>query len=70
MMNLGGEKTVDVRVQLFSRDGETLYEWKYRNVCLSEGRSCTRVDELKLPETEGICSIVYTVMEREEGEQK
>ena len=67
VMNLGGKKTVDVRVQLFSRDGGTLYEREYRNVCLPEGRSCTSVDELKLPETEGICSIVYTVLEK--GEQ-
>lgn len=70
VMNLGEEKMVDIRVQLFSRDGGTLYEREYRNVCLPEGRSCTSVDELKLPETEGICSIVYTVLEREEGEQK
>lgn len=62
VMNIGEEKTVDVTVEMISDDGNIVFEKRFTNVKLKEGRTSIHINDLKLPDlTDGLYSIKYTV---------
>ncbi|MBQ9612818.1 MAG: hypothetical protein IJV14_09550 [Lachnospiraceae bacterium] len=69
VLNLGGRKTVAVRVQLIRAGIEDTvrYEEIFRDVVLSEGRTCTAIGSVKLPEAEdGLYVLRYSVLQEQE----
>lgn len=64
VMNIGGEKIVNVKVEVVSEDGSVVFESDFENVILKEGRTSVHIDDLKIPELpEGMYSLMYTVYE-------
>lgn len=62
IMNIGEEKTVNVKVEMLSDNDEVVFEKTFDNVVLKEGRTLVRIAELNLPEmSEGLYSVMYTV---------
>lgn len=64
VLNIGGEKTVCVKVEVVSEDNKVVYEADYINIRLPEGRTMTKVADVSLPKLpEGLYSMRYIVLE-------
>lgn len=62
VLNIGEEKTVNVKLEIISHENEVLYSEEFINIKLPAGRSKVHIDDMELPELlEGLYSIMYTV---------
>lgn len=62
LMNIGEAQRVGVLIEVAADDGTVLHEQRYENIEMPEGRSVTRIDDMKLPDLpEGLYTLRYVV---------
>lgn len=62
VMNIGESRNVSVSVEVTDGEKRAVYRQTFENVVLQEGRSVTRVADMKLPKLpEGLYTLQYTV---------
>lgn len=62
VMNVGEERRVSVSAEVLSADGNLIYEQKFDDILLPEGRTVTKAVDLRLPKLpDGLYTFRYTV---------
>lgn len=62
VMNVGEERRVSVSAEVLSEDGNLIYEQKFDDILLPEGRTVTKAVDLRLPKLpDGLYTFRYTV---------